>query len=303
MAYEISMSQDWTRQIQTSEETTKGVPVNNSTFKNIGIGSKLTEGISMTHEETPILGSPDIQDDANLEEHGTINISWFLFDTRFLRYCTENVGGVGTIEKTNTVIRTQKIDGVANTKAYYGVMCDSLTVNLDKMISCSGVFKHMTSTNWMTQAATDTALGATTTYAPAITSTPWTHRSAATTTPFTYGGSSRDIAKGTLTMARNVYEQMPLGSATPKTLRPGGRRIAFTFDTWVKDSAIIGDVKGMTAKAIVMTLFTTPVVITLANCKFNSYSSDSDAGSNDATMETIVGTAQTATVTALTVAS
>jgi hypothetical protein len=303
MTYEISMSQDWTRQIQTAEETTKGVVVPNSTFKNIGIGSKLTESIAMTHEETPLLGTPDLYDDANLEEHNTINISWALIDTRFLRYCTENVGGVGTIEKTNTIVRTQKIDGVANTKVYYGVMCDSLTLNLDKMITANGVFKVMSTSNWLTQAATDTAIGATTTYAPALTSTPWTHKSAGSLVPFTYGGSSRDIAKGTLTMARNVYEQMPLGSPTPKTMRPGARRISFTFDTWVKDSAIIGDVKGMTAKAITILIHSTPVNVTLANCKFNSYSSDDDAGAGDAKMETIVGTAQTATVTALTVAS
>jgi hypothetical protein len=304
MAYEISMSQDWTRQVQTSEEVTKGVAVLNSTYKNIGIGSKLTEGISMTHEETPLLGTPDIYDDANLEEHNTINLTWALIDTRFLRYCTENVGGTGTIEKTNTIIRTQKIDGVANTKIYYGCMCDSLTLNLDKFITANAVLKVMSTSNWLTQAATDTAIGATTTYAPALTSVPWTHKMsglAAGTSPMTYGGSARDIAKGTLTMARNVYEQMPLNNATPKTMRPGGRRISFTFDTWVKDSAILGDVKGMTAKAITVQLFSTPVVLTLANVKFNSYSSDDDAGSNEAKMETIAGTAQTATVTALTV--
>jgi hypothetical protein len=300
------MSQDWTRQVQSQEETTKGVVVNNGTFKNIGIGSKLTEGISMTDEEIPLLGSPDWYDDANLEEHNTVNLTWYLIDTRFLRYCTENVGGTGTIEKTNTLLRSQKIDNTANTKVYYGCMCDSITINLDKMISCSAVFKVMTSSSWMTQAATDTAIGATTTYAPALTTTPWTHKSsglAAGTTPLQYGGSGRDIAKGTITGARNVYEQMPLNNATPKTLRPGARRFSFTFDTWVKDSNLIGDVKGMTAKAITIQLFTTPVLITLGNVKFNSYSSDSDAGSNDATMETLVGKAQTITVTALTVAN
>ena len=303
MSYEVSTIQDWTRQIQTQEETTKGTTPNNGAFLNIGIGTKITEGIPMVHEEIPLLGTEDRYDDARLEEHNTVTMSWLLIDTRFLRYCTESAGGSGTINKGNTILRSQKIDNVDNTKLYKGAVCDRCTINLDKMVNVSATFKCMTSTDWLTQAALDTAIGASTTYATSLTTTPWTHLTSGTATPFTYGGSARDIEKGTIEISRNALEVMPLGSATPRTIRSGFRRIAFNFDTWVKDSALIGDVKGMTARSITMQLFTTPVTITLGDCKFNSYSTDADAGTGDIFKESLVGTAKTVSVTALTVAS
>ncbi|HJX79135.1 hypothetical protein [Glutamicibacter sp.] len=304
MAYEVSTTLDWTRQIQTSEETTKGTPVQNSTYKNIGIASKLTDNIPMRHEEVTLLGTEDIYDDQKLEEHNMITVSWLLIDTRFLRYFTEAAGGgAGSIDKTNTVLRSQKINNVANTKIYYGALPDRCTINLDKRVSCVGVMKCMSSTDWLTQAATDTAIGASTVYAPALTTTPWTHLTSGTSDPFTYNAVARDIEKGTIELSRNALEVMPLGSALPRTLRPGGRRIAFNFDTWVKDSALIGDVKNMTARTITMQLFTTPVIITLNNCKFNSYTTDSDSGAMDIYKETLVGVAKSISVTALTVAS
>lgn len=304
MAYEVSTTLDWTRQIQTSEESVKGTPVQNSTYKNIGIGSKITDNIPMRHEEVTLLGVEDIYDDQKLEEHNTITVSWLLIDTRFLRYFTEAAGGgAGSIDKTNTVLRSQRINNVANTKLYYGCLPDRATINLDKRVSVVGVMKAMSSTDWLTQAQTDTAIGATTTYAPALTTTPWTHLTSGVAQPFLYNAAARDIEKGTIEVTRNALEVMPLGSALPSTLRAGGRRIAFNFDTWVKDSALIGDVKSMTARTITMQLFTTPILITLNNCKFNSYTTDADSGTLDIYKETLVGAAKSMTVTALTVAS
>lgn len=303
MAYEVSTVQDWTRQVQSQEETTKGTTPTNGTFLNIGIGTKITEGIPMVHEEIPLLGTEDRYHDALLEEHNTVTLSWLLIDTRFLRYCTEAAAGSGTINKGNSLLRSQKIDNVANSKIYKGCVADRCTINLDKMVNVSATFKAMNSTDWMTQAATDTDIGASTVYAPALTTTPWTHLTSGISQPFTYGGSARDIEKGTIEVSRNAMEVMPLGSKLPRTIRSGFRRIAFNFDTWVKDSALIGDVKNMTSRTITMQLFTTPVTITLGDCRFNSYTTDADAGTGDIFKETLVGTAKTITVTALTVAS
>src|ERR1044071_5056243 len=304
MSYEVSTTQDVTRQVQTIEETTKGTVVANGTWKNIGIASKLTEGIPMTHDEIPLLGLEDRYDDQKLEQHNMITLQWALIDTRFLRYFTEAAGGgAGSIDKANTVLWSRKIDNVASTKVYYGCVPDRCTINLDKRVTVTGVMKAMTSSDWMTQAATDTAIGATSTYAPALSTTPWTHLTSGSTYPFQYNAAARDIAKGTIEITRNALEVMPLGSETPRTIRSGFRRVAFNFDTWVKDSALIGDVKGMTARTITMQLFTTPILITLGSCKFNSYSTDTDAGTGDIFIETLVGVAKTIDVTALTVAS
>jgi len=303
MSYEVSTTQDWTKQLQSSEESTKGTTQLNDTWKNIGIATKITEGIAMTHEEIPLLGTADRYDDALLEQHETVTINWMFIDTRFLRYCTEVPNGAGTIERTNSVLRGQKINNVANNKIYKGLMCDRCTINLDKLPSASATFKIMDSTDWLTQAATDTLIGGTTTYAGTLTTTPWTHLTSGSSTPFTYGGGGRDIEKGTIDITRNAMEVMALGNKQTRTMRSGFRRIAFNFDTWVKDSALIGDVKAMTARTVSMQLYTTPVTITLANCKFNSYTTDSDAGTGDIYKETLVGTAQTITATALTVAT
>jgi hypothetical protein len=303
-AYEVSTTSDWVKQIQTSEEVTKGTPVLNATWKNIGIASKITEGITMDHEEAPLLGLEDEYSDDRLGEHNSVTLNWNLIDTRYLRYFTEiSGGGAGSIDKANSILRGQRINAVASNKIYLGTVADRVTINLDKRSSVSATAKAMTSTDWLTQAATDTLIGATTVYAPALTTTPWTHLTSGIAVPFVYGAGSRDIEKGTIDITRNALEVMPLGAPTPRTIRPGYRRIAFNFDTWVKDSALIGDVKGMTARTITMQLFTTPVVLTLTACQFNSYSTDSDAGTGDIFKETLVGTAKSFTASALTVAS
>lgn len=304
MSYEVSTVQDWTRQVQTLEETVKGTTDQDGTWKNIGIASKLTDGIPMRHEEIPLLGSEDLYDDAKLEEHNMITLNWKLIDTRFLRYFTQPAGGgAGSIDKGNSVLKTQRIDNVASTRIYKGCVADRCTINLDKIVEVTGVMKAMSSTDFMTQAATDTMIGAATVYAPALTTTPWTHLTSGLSQPFLYNAVARDIEKGTIEVVRNALEVMPLGSAPPRTIRSGYRRIAFTFDTWVKDSALIGDVKGMTARSVTMQLYTTPVVITLGSCKFNSHVSDSDAGTADIFKETLTGTAKTIDVTSLVVAS
>jgi|SRR6187401_125975 len=304
MSYEVSTTQDVTRQVQSLEETTKGTVVANGTWKNIGIASKLTEGIPMRHEEVPLLGIEDIYDDQKLEEHNMITLNWLLIDTRFLRYFTQPAGGgAGSIDKGNTILWSRRIDNVANTKIYYGCVADRCTINLDKRVTVTGVMKAMSSSDWLTQAATDTAIGASSVYAPALTTSPWTHLTSGSATPFLYNAAARDIEKGTIEITRNALEVMPLGVAPPRTIRSGFRRIAFNFDTWVKDSSLIGDVKGMTARTITMQLFTTPILITLGSCKFNSYSTDTDAGTGDIFKESLVGVAKTIDVTALTVAS
>lgn len=304
MSYEVSTTQDVTRQVQTLEEITKGDVELNGTWKNIGIASKLTEGIPMTHEEVPLLGTEDIYDDQKLEQHNMVTLNWLLIDTRFLRYFVEAAGGgAGSIDKANTILWSRRIDNVANTKLYYGCVPDRCTINLDKRVSVVGVMKAMSSSDWITQAALDTEIGASTVYAPALTTTPWTHLTSGTADPFQYNAAARDIEKGTIEVTRNALEVMPLGSELPRTIRSGFRRIAFNFDTWVKDSALIGDVKGMTARTISMQLYTTPVIVTLNACKFNSYATDTDAGTGDIFKETLVGTAKSMTVTALTVAS
>lgn len=304
MSYEVSTTLDWTRQIQSSEEATKGTIALNQTWKNIGIGSKITEGITMDHEESPLLGSEDLYTDNQLFEHNTITLNWSLIDTRFLRYFTEaSGGGAGTIDKSNSILRGQRINNVASNKIYLGCVADRVTINLDRMSDVSATAKTMTSTDWLLQAATDTLIGSTTVYAPALTTTPWTHLTSGIPVPFVYGAGGRDIEKGTIDITRNALEVMPLGSPTPRTIKAGFRRIAFNFDTWVKDSALIGDVKNMTARTITMQLFTTPILLTLNNCKFNSYSTDADAGTGDIFKETLVGTAKSFTATALTVVS
>lgn len=304
MSYEVSTVSDWTRQVQSLEEVTKGTTPTNGTWKNIGISTNISDGHAMAHEEVPLLGTEDLYDDQLLEYHATVTLNWFLIDTRFLRYCTEVAGGgVGTIDKANSLLRSQKIDAVANTRIYKGSVCDRVTINLEKRVNVSATFKIMDDTDWMTQAATDTMIGATTTYAPALTTTPWTHLTSGLAQPFLYNAAARDIEKGTIDISRNAMEVMPLGSKPPRTIRSGFRRIAFNFDTWVKDSALIGDVRNMTARSVTMQLFTTPVVITLGNCKFNSYSTAVDAGAGDIYKETLVGSAKTITVTSLIVAS
>ena len=58
MSYENIRSQ-WfeTRQPQTLEEATPGATCSiNGTWKNIRIPTNISEGIAMTHEETPLLG-------------------------------------------------------------------------------------------------------------------------------------------------------------------------------------------------------------------------------------------------------
>ena len=305
MSTTFVMPQDWTRQVQSSEETGGvGVVTQDDTFKNIGIARRFTKTTNMEHEEIPMLGLEDLHADESLFQNNGFALSWLLFDTRFLRFCTEIRGGAGTIGNTNTFLQSVNIAGTQLTRIYKGTICDRITIEIAKLITVSGNFRCTEATNWLNDAAVLTELGTTWAPAPTITSAPWTHRTSATNTPFSYGGSNRDLQSMTLDISRNPAIKDPLGWDFPKTTRAGARRIGVTLNVWVEDNTPLADVVGLTPVTVIYTLQgATPVTVTLNNFKPNDYSQDNDSASNDALVEQITGTAQTVQVSSLTVAS
>lgn len=296
-------SLDYTRQIQTNEEATPGSITQDATWKNIGIGARFTQTAGTEHEEIPLLGKEDIHSDEVLFYNHTFSLTWYIFDTRFLRYCTELRGGSGTIDKTNTIMQTMLISGVQKTRLYKGTICDRISLEIGRVIKVTGTFKCMTVTNWLTDAEVLTACGAAWTPAGAITSTPWTHRSGGTTTPFTYGASTRDLKMMTLEISRNPAPKEPLGNTVPTYIRAGGRRINGSISLYAEDVGPLDDLLGNTPRNLIFRLHTTPVDLTATNAKFNDYQMDTDASSNELVDEVLQFVAPSCTVTALTVAT
>jgi hypothetical protein len=304
MSTDITTSLDWTRQIQSLEETVPGEYDQDGTWKNIGIATRFTKRIGKEHEEIGILGKEDIHDDADLFNDNSFALTWLLFDTRFLRYCTELRGGTGTIGKTNSLMQTMLVGGVQKTRLITGALCERVTIDAGKLPRVTANFKCLQQSNWLTDAELEAEIGVAFVPAPAITSKCWTHKSALTLTPFTYGGVNRDLKMMSVDINRNPAIKDPLGYSDPKSIRAGGRRIGSNVTMWLEDNVIMEDVQAMLGKTLVLRLHGTPNVdLTLGSFKPNDYTQDNDVNSFEALTEPITGTVETATVTALTVAS
>jgi hypothetical protein len=302
VAYVPGNSQDWTRQIQTCEETSRGAVNQNQTWKNVGIGASLGESVPMIHSERPILGGEDIHSDIRMGEATRLSMSWGLIDTRWLRYCTELAVGTGSIAKTNSILHSQLVDDVEKSRVYRGIICDSVSLQLEKQYTANANFFAMNSTDWLTEAALDTLNGASWIEAPALTSEELTHTSAGAD-PCTLNGTPIDIARLTIDINRNAQEQRPNGLTGPKYIKRGARRIRVTLDTWLSGDTIKQLVTNMSTNTLVYKLNSTPISVTLTRLKFNDYRCDSAADANDYQMETLVGVAGTIGVDALTVAA
>lgn len=304
MSTDITTSLDWTRQVQTLEEVTPGTTPTNGTWLNIGIATKLTKNISKDHEEIGMLGKEDIYDDQNLFSNLSFTLSWLMFDTRFLRYCTEVRGAGGTIGKCFSLMQTMTIGGVQKTRLFKGCLCERVTIDIGKVIRATATFRCLNHTNWLTDAALATAIGASFVPAAAITTKPWNHKSGGTATPFQYGASPRDIKAMSIDINRNPAIKDPLGADLPKSLRAGGRRVGANVTVWLEDDVPQDDVINMTAKNLVFTVNSSPACsATLTNFRANDYSQDNDVNTFDPLTEPLTGTAENFSITLVTVAS
>jgi hypothetical protein len=302
MSTDITTSLDWTRQLQSLEEEEPGVPTEDGVWENIGIATRFTKNISKDHEEIGLLGTEDLHDDAELFNNNSFSLTWLLFDTRFLRYCTELRGGSGTIGRTNTLMQTMLVGGEQKTRLVRGALCERVTIDVNKLPRITASFKCLSQSNWLTDAELEDEIGADFEPAPAVVSKPWTHRSAATTEPFSYGGAARDVKMITIDVNRNPAIKDPLGHIDPKSIRAGGRRIQNNITMWLEDEVIMDDVQNFTPKALDIKLHDTPdVFIAISNFKPNNYDQDNDVNSFDPLTEPISGTAAHISVDALTV--
>jgi len=304
MSTDITTSLDWTRQLQSLEETVPGEVDEDGTWKNIGIATRFTKRIGKEHEEIGLLGKEDIHDDTDLFNDNSFALTWLLFDTRFLRYCTELRGGTGTIGKTNSLMQSMLVGGVQKHRLIRGALCERVTIDVAKLPRVTANFKCLSQSNWMDDAALEAEIGDLYVPAPAVTSKAWTHKTAGTLTPFTYGGSARDLRMMSIDVNRNPAIKDPLGHPDPKSIRAGGRRISNNVTMWLEDNTLMTDTQTWGAgKTLVIRLqAATPVDLTLTGFKPNDYTQDNDVNSFDPLTEPLTGTCETVTVSPLTVA-
>jgi hypothetical protein len=303
------MMSDMVRHFQTNEEAiaAKGTVVQDGTWKNTLIIRRLSWTADMDHEEIPLVGQEDPHSDESLFMNGTLNIEGYFWDTRFIRYCTELGVGTGTIAATNSALFSYKQAGVNATRLFYGMICDSAEITIGKIHTFSGQFKVMDISPLLTDAELDAILETTSwTPAPVITSRPLTHRdmSVGGATPFSYGGTPRDIMGATIRVTRNAYIKDPLGSIKGTTAKHANRRTEVTLDFWHEDDVPFEDVIANTQRNLVFTLKTgTPnKLITITNWKPFTKPQDIDAGSTDPIMDTCTGAASGITVDDLVIA-
>lgn len=305
---EVTMMSDMVRHFQTNEETTKGVVVKDSTWLNTLILRRLSWTADEDHEEIPIVGKEDPHSDESLFLNGTLNIEGYFWDTRFIRYATELAVGAGTIARTNSGHFTYKQGGVNKTRVFYGMIADSCEIRLGKIHTFSGQFKVMDISPLLNDAAVDTLFETTAwTPAPTIVSRPLTHRnmSAGGSTPFTYGGVTRELMGATIRVTRNAYIKDPLGSTKGTTAKHANRRTEVTLDFWHEDDVPFQDVIDNNQKNLVFTLKdgAPDTLITVNNFKPFTKPQDLDASSTDPIMDSVTGVASGITVDSLIIAS
>lgn len=283
--------------MQYVEEATYGVTPTSPTFLHPGPITDLSESLETQNIKYRQLGSRDIYSLIKSGEAYSFEIKFTPINANLINYGINLPAGTGTIEKSLTFIKSQKINNVEMYTLYQGCKCDSI----DYEITADGV--HDVTMSFMAKNITtpSTTHGLTTpTFASNPTSTPWTGFESGSN-PLTLNSLNYDVPRFKFSVTNNLEAIRPNGELILKFLEPTNREVTFDFDTWVKDTVLLADTKSLTARAMTYKLTgasSTPanLTATFTDAYLESVDTSDSPTANETKMLSFSGTAKAVAV-------
>jgi hypothetical protein len=232
--------------VQYVEETQYGVTPDNAVFVHAGPLVELTENVDIGSIKYRQIGSRDIYSLIKTGEMYSFELTFNPIDDALIKYGINLPGGTGTIEKSLTFIKSQKINDTEMFTLYKGCRCDSIDVEVtnDGAVEVTMTFLCREIT---TPSATHGLV--TPTFASNPTQEPWTNLSPGSG-PLTINAIAVDTPSWSMTVSNNLEVVKPNGELIAKFVEPTLRDISFEFDTWLKDTVLLADTKTLTPRAM-----------------------------------------------------
>ena len=132
------------------EPTVGGNPVSTPTLAALPVLDSFNETKAWDNDAPYVFGSEDIYDIVQSKKQNSLDTSYKLIATDFLRRGTELGFGSGSIDKTISIIQPLKLNNSPFYKRYRGVITDTVGIDLGNYYSISHSFVCKSISNYMT---------------------------------------------------------------------------------------------------------------------------------------------------------
>lgn len=285
------------KQIQYVEETIFGTTPSSPVFIWPGPIQDMTINAESTVIHYRQIGNRDIYRAIKTGEVYTIDLQLNPTGIDLINRGINLPNGTGTIEKSITILYSEKINGVENYIIFTGARCDEIEV---EVTSEGAVDASMTFLcRGMTTPSTAHGL-ATPTFATPTNPTVWTNISAGAN-PFTYNAGAIDVSRFRFSVTNNLQVVKPNGELSAKYIEPTNRDVEVEFDGWLVDTTKFADVKAIIARAGTYKLSgasDTPanVTATFTDIYLEQYETGLSPTANETQMESYSGVAKSVAV-------
>jgi len=174
-----------------------------------------------------------------------------------IKYGIDLPAGTGTIEKSISLLFSQKINGTETYIIYSGCRCDSTDIEI---VNDGAVEVSQT---WLARdrTITTTANAGFTTpdfieAADVLATEPWTNLDGTTTSasPFTWNATNTDVSSFSCSVTNNLERIKPNGQKINKFVEPTLRDIEWEFSTWLSSTLFQGEAATPVARDMVYVL-------------------------------------------------
>jgi len=277
------------------EEATFGTtPVASPAFIWAGPIQDMSENTDINSLDYRQIGDRDIQSMIKTGEAYSFSLKFFPLTTALMKYGINLPAGIGTIEKSLSFIKAQKIDNVVMWTLYKGSRCNSIDVEV-AMDGAVEVTMNFLCADITTPAASN---GLTTpTFGAAGAGQPMTNISGGSS-PFTFDGTPHDVARLKFSVTQNLQVVKPNGELKAKFIEPTNREVTIDFDTWLTAVADMTTAKSLTVKQGTYTLNATgPITATFTDIYLNAFNTADSPTANETKMISYSGRAKGVAVT------
>jgi hypothetical protein len=235
-----------TKKLQYVVEATFGVtPVASPVFTTAGEIESVSENTEIAMKRYRSLGLEDVYKFLKNGQLHSFEAKYQPISSDLIKRGTNaQGGGVGTIDQSLSFLYSEDINDVENYTFYKGARCDEVTVEIDNeavMVTQNFICKEITTPA--------TSHGLTTpTFAGPNSGAPWVGPDSGSD-PFTHNSLNYDVDSFKFTVNRALDPIRPNGETLIKFLVPTIRTITGEFDVLRKDTVLMADAKGLTARA------------------------------------------------------
>lgn len=286
------------------EPTVGGNTVGTPTLTAVPVLDSFNETKSWENDAGYVFGQPDIYDIVQSKRQNTVELTYRLIATDFMRRGTELGAGTGTIDKTISIIQPIKLNGAQYYKRYSGLLTDTVGIDLGNYYTITHSFLAQKITNYMTLDELKLNLGIatnTTLTFPAAPTTRWwsgLSPNPTSSTPLVIDGNPYQMVSGSISVERNPTPADAVANETFFHVKAGYRKVSGSFSLYLTGKALETLLDDFSKVTATYKLNDSPNCdITLTDIVFTNKDEAKTAGDNSYIMQDLEYTATSFTVT------